>query len=405
MARRMIMIGGWSDLYEKAKNCGFDLTVVQRKQMTKQKDLEIVDQFISSPLSDKSIVDIVAAIHAHNPFDVVLSFQELGLLNAALIKEKLGLQGNPLAPVLLTRDKGKMRDHMKKAGIPSIPHAIVSNVAEVIDFGRNFGWPIIIKPANGVGSLHIHKLNSEDDVEVAFNAIRQDPTATRLISHDFPQMAIIAEKFINGPEISVEAITWEGQHSVLMITDKMHAGYPSFVETGHTMPSALPDETIQAIKRLTVSFLDSIGHQYGPSHTEIIISASGPIIVESHTRPGGDQIFEMVELACGIDMFMATLQGFAGEFPAQQIHEGGSAAIRYFTLPSGRIESVVGIAEVELIPGVVRCNFSQKVGDETRSVQYSDDRAGYILTKGTSERTAEDIAILAMGTVKIKVSQ
>ena len=36
---------------------------------------------------------------------------------------------------------------------------------------------------------------------------------------------------------------------------------------------------------------------HGPSHTEFIISSKEPIIIESHTRTGGDNIFEMICIA------------------------------------------------------------------------------------------------------------
>jgi biotin carboxylase len=399
---RMIMIGGWTDIFEKAKACKFDLTVVQRRDALKPRDLELIDQVITSPLNDKGVIDIVTAIHQKKPFDIVLSFQEMGLLNAALLREQLGIRGNPLAPVMLTRDKGLMRKHMPQHGIPSIPYAVVSSAEQTIAFGREAGWPIIVKPANGVGSLHIHKLFSEADVAGVFEAIRQDPLITRLISHDFPAVDLIAEKFVEGPEVSVEAMTWEGQHTVVAVTDKLHCGYPTFVETGHSMPSALPAATLAAIEGLTRDFLASIGHLYGPTHTEIIVSDQGPVIIESHTRTGGDNIFEMVQLACGVDMFGATLQGFAGSFPPLEI-AAGSAAIRFLSMPAGRITGISGLEEARASTGVVRCELAKKVGDVSAPVRFSDDRCGYVLARGAGKLDAIDNVDKALRAIRIEV--
>src|SRR5207244_3567805 len=98
-------------------------------------------------------------------------------------------------------------------------------------------------------------------------------------------------------------------------TDKITTGAPNFVELGHTHPSSLAPATLERIEALTLQVLDAVGHRYGPSHTEIIVTADGPKLVETHTRTGGDRIFEIVELVHGVDMFTATLQGFAGRFP------------------------------------------------------------------------------------------
>lgn len=401
--RRLIMIGGWTELYEKAKDCGFHLTVIQQKEDIKPQDIKVTDQIISSPMGEKIVVDLVETIHRQNPFHAVVSFQEFGLLNAALIQDRLGILGNPLRPVLLTRDKGHMREHMKAMGIQSIPFATVTSPEEVIDFAHQCGWPIIIKPANGAGSLQVHKLFSECEVAPAFNSIKQDFLTTSLIKHEFPDIGIIAEKFIDGPEVSVEAISWDGQHTILGVTDKITTGHPGFVETGHSMPSGLPAEKIDAIKQLTESFLKSIGHLHGPSHTEVIFSEIGPVIVESHTRTGGDRIFEMAEITYGIDMFTATLQGLFGAFPEIRINQASGAAIRYLFLPTGRISSISGLDTAKRSPGVVRCDITMKVGDKSKSPENSDERAGYILAHGNSGEDAITNVTRAFAKVEIEV--
>lgn len=401
VARRMIMLGGWTDIYQKAKAAGFDLTLVQMKSDIKPKDIEIVDQLISSELSDKLVLDLVEAIHVKQPFDVSLSFSELGLLNAALISDRLGIAGNPLEPVLLTRDKVRMRENMLANGVPSIPHAVVKHPADAIRFAADHGWPIIVKPANGVGSRQIHKLFAPDDAYPAFAAIEGDASTASVIKHDFPDVRLIAEKFIEGVEVSVEAITWEGRHTVLGVTDKITTGHPRFVETGHTMPSALPADTIAQINALVVRFLDAIGHRYGPSHTEVIVSEAGPIIVESHTRTGGDRIFEMVELAFGVDMFSATLQGFAGAFPSVERVRHGGAAIRYLMVDEGRILAIDGLEEAAQLPGVVRCDITLKVGDRAKAFIDSNVRYGYVLATGETAQQAAENADRALAHIRI----
>lgn len=388
MALRMLMIGGWTSIFEKAKSNGFDLTVIQRPQAIKPEDLAVVDQLVSCPLNDQAVVDIAASIHKHRPFDAVVSFQELGLLNAALISERLNIVGNPMKPVILTRDKGLMREHLKENNIPSIPFAITEIFEDAIVFGEQHGWPIIVKPKNGVGSLHIHKLQGPEHAKYAFQSINNDPIVERLIKKEFPDLGVIAEKFVEGPEVSVEAITWEGAHTILVITDKLHSGSPHFVETGHSMPSQLTSDTQDAICDITIRFLNSIGHMYGPSHTEIIVTAEGPIIIESHTRNGGDNIFEMVELACGIDLFDATLKGFAGAFPKIELTDTKTVAIRYWMPPEKKVTEISGLDYARSASGVVRCELRLKPDDPIKSLRYSDDRPGYILAVGNEENDA-----------------
>jgi biotin carboxylase len=392
MKRRLMMIGGWTSLYEKAKACDFDLTVLQRKVDLKPDDWRVADHLISSDMDAPMVADVIAAIHAHHPFDAIVSFQELGVMNAALAQDRLGILGNPLRPVMLTRNKLQMRDHLRNCGVPSIPYRAASSTVEVTDFASEHGLPIILKPAAGSGSQNIHKISSLSEI----------PAALQDIASGYWKQGALVEKFIEGPEVSVEAVSWNGEHVIIAITDKITSGAPYFVELGHTMPSNLPLDTALAISNMTRQFLDSIGHRHGPSHTEIIVGESGPVIVESHTRTGGDQIFEMVDYAFGVDMFTFTLKGLAGAQELAQPKPATGAAIRYVSLPPGRtISSALGLDEVRSSTGVVQCEFTLKPGDFVPQITNSDDRYGYVLCIGATRDEAVSNAEVALKKLKV----
>lgn len=388
------MIGGWTDIYEKAKMLDFDLTLIQEKTKIKPRDFDLADQVISCELDDPMVPDLIATIHRARPFDTVVSFQELGVMNAALAGDRLGIASNPLTPVLLACDKGKMREHMAAAGLPSIPYVVASCAEDVIGFASACGWPVILKPTGGNGSQQIHKLYSKDAVPAAYASI---------VEH-FPGVLPIAEKFMVGPEVSVEGFSWGGVHTILGVTDKITSGAPFFVETGHNMPSALPAETVEAIKDMTATFLASIGHMHGPSHTEIIVTDEGPIIIESHTRTGGDRIFEMVELVHGVDMIGATLEGFAGQTPKAAVKQASGAAIRYLTLPEGKISSISGLEQARASEGVVRCDIELQAGTEIHTFKNSTERYGYILAVGDSREAAVANVERAMQQIQIVIA-
>lgn len=388
MAKKLLMIGGWTDIYQKAKGLGFDLTVVQRKQDVKSDDLAIVDRLLTAALSDRGIVPLVEAMHREAPFDAVVSFQELGVLNAAVIADRLGITGNPLRPVLLTRDKCAMRRHLREAGIASIPFIEADGVDSVVRFGQEHGWPIILKPAGGVGSIQVHKIESPEAVAALYEQIVADPVFQEVTQLDFPTARLIAEKFMVGTEISVEAVSWDGKHTVLGVTDKLLIGAANFVEAGHTMPSAQPPAVLARVERLVIDFLDSIGHLHGPSHTEIMLTDDGPVIVESHTRTGGDRIFEMVEHVHGVDMIKATLEGFAGQFDLTAKAQHGGAAIRFIEAGHGTVRAVTGLDAAAAVEGVIRVDVNIKAGATLKESRHSSERPGYVLAVGPTRQDA-----------------
>src|SRR5204863_2937315 len=111
----------------------------------------------------------------------------------------------------------------------------------------------------------------------------------------------LAEEFVEGDEISVEGLTLSGVHEILSVTMKATTGHPHFIETGHLMPADIAGDRVAAARSATVDLLNLLGHREGPSHTELRLRTGEPVIIETHTRIGGDQIWEMVELVCGRD--------------------------------------------------------------------------------------------------------
>ena len=286
-----------------------------------------------------------------------------------------------------------MREHMQRSNLPCIPFVVTSDAQRIIELGNACGWPMILKPAASSGSRQIHKVLSADGVASALASIHGD----------FPGVDPIAEKFIEGPEVSVEAFSWNGRHMILGVTDKITTGVPYFVETGHNMPSALAPEKIADIKALTLALLESIEHRDGPTHTEIIVSDDDPVIVESHTRAGGDRIFEMVELVYGVDMIKSTLQGLYCSDPSASAKAPGGAAIRFLTLPEGTISAVAGVEEARASAGVVRCDVDLKLGTVIKPFRNSGERFGYVLATGASAQEAIDNVTAAMGKIVVTV--
>src|SRR3977135_464779 len=97
---RLMMVGGWTEIYEKAKACGFSITVAQDKHEVKPQDIAVVDQLITIKKNAPILVELIETLPNDTPFDAVISFQEHGVMNAALIGDRLKIFGNPLRPVV-----------------------------------------------------------------------------------------------------------------------------------------------------------------------------------------------------------------------------------------------------------------------------------------------------------------
>ena len=61
--------------------------------------------------------------------------------------------------------KSKMKEYYEKAGIPVARYHLVDDFEGCMAFIKEVGWPVVVKPDNGVGASDTHKLTAEDDLK------------------------------------------------------------------------------------------------------------------------------------------------------------------------------------------------------------------------------------------------
>ena len=92
-----------------------------------------------------------------------------------------------------TRYKSGMKAYYAKAGIPTARYHLVKGFEEALNFAHTVGYPVVVKPDNGVGANATYKLRSDADMEFFF--------ATKDNSIQF-----IMEEFVNGEVRTFDAI-------------------------------------------------------------------------------------------------------------------------------------------------------------------------------------------------------
>jgi hypothetical protein len=74
------------------------------------------------------------------------------------------------------------------------------------------------------------------------------------------------------------------------------------VELGHVLPAEIATEVADDIADAVHSTLDALGVLSGVTHTEVIVTAVRTHIIETHLRPAGDRIPEMLNRVRSIDL-------------------------------------------------------------------------------------------------------
>ena len=376
---RLMIIGGTPWLYDRAKQLNLEVFLIQKPELYDRNHAALVDRVLLLDYGkDPLLLPLLRAVHQETPFDTCLTLTESALLTAAQINEALGLPGVKPDVVELTRNKYKMRQHLAELGFPSARFAMGCRVDDVIDFGREHGFPLIVKPHDGVGSRGILLIK---DVEELNN----------LQSEHLPGEEFLIEEYLEGPEFSVEAFTFHGKHSVFAVTEKTTLP-ENHIEKAHRVPAVLTEENEVTIRAHVVEFLTVIGLEEGPSHTEIKLTPNGPRVIETHTRLGGDNIPDLVQMSTGYDLRTLSLGWLTGKVEAVYDPQPvvGGAAVRYFTPPEGVLKRIVGVEAARCQRGVVRVELDVKTGDHVPVLKHSRDRVGYVLSiADTSEEASQ----------------
>ena len=65
--------------------------------------------------------------------------------------------------------KSAMKEYYAKAGIPTARYHLVKNFEDAAAFANKVGYPVVVKPDNGVGACHTYRLRSDDELRFFMN--------------------------------------------------------------------------------------------------------------------------------------------------------------------------------------------------------------------------------------------
>lgn len=347
-----------------------------------------------------STIDIPAVIEVakKHKVDAVLTLaSDMPMRTVAAVARELGLVGISDEAAIKATNKFEMRKSLAAHGVPVPNFFCVSSVEEYKKVLAEVRYPFIVKPADNSGSRGIVKIEEGDDFSQVLEAYTYSLASSR-------NGDVVVEEYMDGSEVSVEALAIDGNVYVIQITDKLTTGAPHFVEMGHSQPSNLPDKTIKEIKRITVAANKAIGIENGPSHTEIIITNEGPKIVEIGARLGGDCITtHLVPLSTGVNMVKCCIKIALGEnVDIKQLHNKG-AAIRYFAPKPGRVKAILGIEDALKIEGVEQVSIVHGVGERVTEIIDSSSRMGFVIAKGEDANVAIRNCYDAAEKIKIEI--
>ena len=96
--------------------------------------------------------------------DGLESNNEYWLEQDARLREDFNIPGMRPKELSVIKHKSGMKNFYAKAQVPCARFHLVTDLAESLAFIQNVGYPVIVKPDNGVGAVDTHKISNEDEL-------------------------------------------------------------------------------------------------------------------------------------------------------------------------------------------------------------------------------------------------
>src|SRR5215212_8883829 len=214
-------------------------------------------------------------------------------------REMLGVEGMGAEAARNFRDKSRMKNVLRAAGVPCARHSLAHDDAEGRGFAGEVGFPLVLKPPAGAGAQATFRVDDNAAFGEALGI--SAPTA------DQP---VLIEEFITGEEHSLETISVGGR----AVWHSLTHYYPTPLEVLRNpwiqwcllLPREIDGPQYDGIRGAAGRALEALGMGTGLSHREWFRRSDGSVAIsEVGARPPGAQITTLVSRAHDIDFLHA----------------------------------------------------------------------------------------------------
>ncbi len=287
---------------------------------------------------DSAIIQIRHWLGART-LDRVCCLWEPGVEIAAQIREALGVPGQSYEQALRFRNKDLMKQALAAGGVRVPRHEVAHTSREVFDGADKIGYPLIIKPIAGAGSMDTYRCDNLLDVE---KAVAQ-------LGH----IAVVdIEEFIDGEEFTYDTICANGE------IQYFHIGYyrprPLIARTNEWIsPQTLSirdvnDPRLAGGRAMGERVLKVLGYEHGFTHMEWYLKSDGEAVFgEVAARPPGARTVDLMNFASDVNLFDAWAEAeLYGTFSPVIERKYNCACITKRAHGQGRIQRIEGLEHI-----------------------------------------------------------
>ncbi|MBN1523950.1 MAG: ATP-grasp domain-containing protein [Spirochaetales bacterium] len=355
---------------------------------------ELADIFEPIDLKDKErLADAVKRHQKQGRVDGVFTAGTDFSASVAWVARECGLPGIPYEVAVNASEKQKMREQFRRHHIPQPAFISVTN-PDTVDISP-MAFPLVVKPVDNMGARGVRRVDSVEQLHAAVSdALCFSRTHTAII-----------EEYIDGPEFSLDALVYDGTITLCGIADRHIVFEPWFIEMGHTIPSNINRQTLDAIENVFFSAVKALGITTGAAKGDIRLSKNGPLVGEIAARLSGGYMSGWTYPYCsGIPVTRAALRIAVGLPPGDlSVREKAVSAERAFISIPGIVRSIHGTEDARKSDGIEAFFLRAEPGSRVVFPQNNVEKCGNVISRKPTRKAAIDAAAAALHKLCIRL--
>lgn len=296
--------------------------------------------------------------------DRVICLWEPGVLLAARLREELKTPGMTVEQCLPFRDKDIMKEKVAKAGIRTPKHKSAKTAQGVRAAVKKIGYPAIIKPIAGAGSMDTYRVDDAEQLKTAISKMGH-------IDH------VNVEEFIDGEEYTYDCICIDGK--IVYRNVGYYRPRPLIARSEEWIsPQTLCLRDLDAPElkdghKMGSEVLEALDMRTGFTHMEWYRKSDGEVVFgEIAVRPAGARTVDLMNFVSDVDLFRGYAEAeVKGTFSLDTTRKYNTVNVFKRAQGKGRIQRIEGldgikrrfgkhIVHIDLLPvGAPRRNWVQ----------------------------------------------
>jgi hypothetical protein len=352
------------------------------------------DVLVDDALDPDTLTSAVGALaEAHGPLHRLLGSVEQLQVPLGEVRDRLDLPGMRAKEALNFRDKTRMKDLLRAAGVPVARHCLAATRDEAVGFARAVGYPVVVKPPLGAASQTTYRVDDEAALLAALA-----PTSAAAGG------AVLLEELVAGEEHSFDAFVKDGQVVFYSVSDYHPTPLTVMQNPWMQWVVVLPREhRADDIAEAGAKTLSVLGLQCGMCHLEWFRRPDGRLVVsEVGARPPGAQFPTMIARAHDVDCIGAWARLVVDDafdpFPERR-YACGAAYLR--GQGEGRVRAVHGYDRIERELGGLITDVRLPQPGQGKGASYEGE--GFVILRHPDTQVVRDALSHVISTVRVEL--